>query len=296
MKINNPTFGTDPEFCIVNEKTGDAVQVINFIPGSKKEPFDIGNGCGIQPDNVMVETTQPPVTNKEDFIKYFEYCRQKAEEIIQERSSSKSLKIKSLSSATYDEMFLKHPVARKFGCDPSFCIYTGQESPRPSPEDIGNLRSAGFHLHIGCEGLLSFEEIEFIIYLCDVYLGVPSILIDDDKNRRKIYGNAGDFRFKQIFGEKEITIVEYRTLGGAMHETKELVEWCFDMLVHICNTFNSFENITSFNKHYNLKVEDVKNAIDNENTFLCEEIIKKTAGEKIHSSIRNFKKRSLQLS
>jgi len=218
MRIVNPTFGTDPEFGIF--ENGVPVQIIDFIPGSKKEPCDIGEGCGVQPDNVMIETTQPPTSKKEDFIKYFNYCKNRIQEIIR-YNTNRNLDIVSISSATYKPEDIAHPIAQKFGCEPSFCIYTGNVSPRPSPEEIGNLRSAGFHLHIGFDGLASYEETDFIIFLCDILLGLPYIVIDGDENRRKLYGNAGAFRAKP-YG------FEYRTLSNAWLNSKEYMRWVFD--------------------------------------------------------------------
>jgi hypothetical protein len=188
MKIVSPTFGTDPEFGIF--ENGVPVQIIDFIPGSKKEPFDIGEGCGVQPDNVMIETTQPPVSTKEEFVKYFNYCKREIQRIIRYNTNRK-LDVVSISSAFYKPEDIAHPIAQKFGCEPSFSVYTGNISPRPSPEEIGNLRSAGFHLHIGFDGIASYDDTDFIIFLCDVFLGLGSICIDKDENRRKLYGNAG---------------------------------------------------------------------------------------------------------
>ena len=38
----------------------------------------------------------------------------------------------------------------------------------------------------------------------DLFLGVPSILIDPDTERRKMYGKAGDYRLKE-YGRRNKT-------------------------------------------------------------------------------------------
>lgn len=293
MILKNVTFGSDPEFGIV-DKEGYPVQIIDFIPGSKKIPFDIGNGCGIQPDNVMVETTQPPTNNRQQFIDYIKYCRETAQHIIR-KETGEQLNVVSISSAKYTKKQLSHPIAQKFGCEPSYCIYTRAISPRPTPDEIGELRSAGFHLHIGFDGLADINDIEFIIYLCDIYLGLTSILVDKDTDRRRLYGNAGDFRNKEILTEeKEITVVEYRVLGGAMHESDELVGWCFDQLQKVVNIFNKYQNITRFNSEYKINPKEIQTAIDTGDAEQCLNLLNKI-DIATYSSVRNITSRKLQL-
>jgi len=55
-----------------------------------------------------------------------------------------------ISSARYPEQELESKQAREFGCEKSYSIYTGV-SERPSAEEVGNLRSFGFHIHFGIE-------------------------------------------------------------------------------------------------------------------------------------------------
>lgn len=60
-----------------------------------------------------------------------------------------------------------------------------------------------------------------IIAHLDLFLGVPSILLDKDTERRKMYGKAGAFRSKP-YG------VEYRVLSNFWIANEELVTWCFN--------------------------------------------------------------------
>lgn len=273
MKVNRNqiTIGSDPEFMV--SYNGKPFSVIGKLGGSKKEPMDIGKGCGLQEDNVNPELTMPPVKNKEDFIKYINYGKQ----VIVERlkiNTGLDCKVESWSSAKFSNEDLNNPVARTFGCEPSYCIYTGQVSPRPSPEDVGNIRSAGFHIHIGMPGVMNTRNRIFMIWCMDLFLGVPSLLIDSDQERRQLYGNAGDFRFKYL-PEKDISIIEYRTLGAKMHETDELIGFVFDQTMKAVDMFLENQTFENFQKNSNLGIrfEEPKIAIDDLNYEIAEQLI-----------------------
>jgi hypothetical protein len=230
-QIVNPTFGMDPEFAIMTSD-GEVISGADVLPGSKAEPFDIGDGDGVQPDGVMAEYTCSPVTTKEEFLTSLNRGRNKIDNILSKFDAKTVL----LSSYEYDNTHLQHPDCRKFGCEPSYCIYTQSVSPRPSVEEIGNLRTAGFHIHVGTQARLTIEEIEYFIYCMDVKLGVPSMELDTDNRRRALYGNAGDFRFKQL---DNVTIMEYRVLGGNMIAH---AEFCFDKTLEAIDMYNKSSN------------------------------------------------------
>ncbi len=60
-------------------------------------------------------------------------------------------------------------------------------------------------MHVGCQTAIN-KPLE-VIKAMDIFLGVPSIFLDGDKERRKLYGGAGAHRVKP-YG------VEYRTLSN----------------------------------------------------------------------------------
>ncbi len=253
--IKSYKIGTDPEFIIVDCQTGEPRSGIGKLGGTKANPEDIGEGCGVQEDNVTAELTVPPSTSVEEFIYYMNYGRN----AINERLKPFNLKLLSASSARYTEEELDNEVARKFGCEPSYCIYTKSISPRPTPEQIGNLRSAGFHIHIGADRLLTIEEVEALIFYMDVYLGLPSVILDLDTDRKKIYGNAGDFRFKNIVtSDEEFTIVEYRTLGAGLHGSDKHIKFVYEQTEKAIQAFNNNSTPTI--------EENVQKTIDTNNT------------------------------
>jgi hypothetical protein len=72
----------------------------------------------------------------------------------------------------------------------------------------------GGHIHI------SEYNVDLIRYM-DLYLGVPSILMDTDTRRRELYGKAGAYREKP-WG------LEYRVLSNFWYKTPELIGWVWD--------------------------------------------------------------------
>lgn len=265
-KIVNPTFGSDPEFAFINKITGKAVSACNKLGGSKKQPIDIGEGCGKQEDGVMGEGTIPPVKTREEFIQKIMYCKNTFDAIMKQQDPN--IECVSISSAFYDESELQDPKVLEFGCDPSFSHWLKNVSPRPTAAEVGNLRSAGFHIHVGTETELTIEEIEKFMLCMDITCGLPSVLIDQDMNRKKLYGNPGDFRFKQLIN---LTIVEYRTLGGNCHDGEELIGYFFDQTNAAIELFNNYEkNVDLIDQYY----KNIEKAISTNNEQLAISIMK----------------------
>lgn len=199
------TIGSDPELFLVNNKTGKVVSAINKIPGYKEEPFTEGlpKGFGLQTDNILAEFNIPPVTSENDFVSNIEFMKDFIRNMAKGINADFDILCQASSKVLAKE--LKHPQAKEFGCDPDFCIYT------KGPNVVGqaattNLRSAGFHIHVGYEEHNIDTSMKMLQYI-DAIVGIPSILYDTDAERRKLYGKAGCFRL-QPYG------FEYRTLSS----------------------------------------------------------------------------------
>lgn len=243
MQSNQFTIGTDVEFFVVDQNN-NSVSVEGKLGGEKKRPLDIGNGCNRQEDCVLAEFGTPPVQygEKDRFIAYLDYCKSIGNRILSEFG----LHLLAGSSRNFSKEELDTPQAMTFGCDPSYNVYTQSQSVIPSPSDVGTLRSAGFHIHIGFPKNFYRDEMSYItaaekiIKSMDLHLGVPSIIMDMDTDRRKIYGKPGDFRFR--FLDNGIFVVEYRSLGGGLLGCRESIEYVFKNTCVVIDKFlNGFE-------------------------------------------------------
>lgn len=208
MKITNITIGADPELFIINEKTKKVVSAIGLIPGEKGNPWkaeDMPEGFGLETDNILAEFNIPPVTNREGFINNIQYMQKYIDSFV--KNINPDLGIKCVASQTVPSSELQSDQAKMFGCDVDYNAYTMEANPKPEGTRT-NVRSGGFHLHLGYANPDVDTSIALIKYL-DAYLGIPSVIKDKDKKRRSLYGKAGCFRLTD-YG------CEYRVLSSTM--------------------------------------------------------------------------------
>lgn len=254
--MTNVTFGTDPEMFIYDTENQKVVSSIGLIPGEKEEPAPVEGlpeGFCIEKDNVLVEFTTPPANTTNELRQHIETMMSFLDLYVKKLNSNYT--VKAAASMECDPAILDNPIAQLFGCDPDFNAYTQTENPKPEG-DKTNLRSAGFHLHFGYPNASWTSNIKVVQY-CDAYLGVPSLLYDDDNKRRSLYGKAGAFRQTE-YG------VEYRTLSSEMLNHLDVV------MKQIMTMWNAYEN--------NLPLppaDEVISAINNTDIALAKKLIEK---------------------
>ena len=202
------TIGCDPEFFLHHK--GKSISAIGVVGGTKDAPRPIGEGCAVQEDNVAVEFCIPPADSCTKFYTSIMYALDK---IMDEVPAG--LAFKTTASEVFDDDQLQHPNALEFGCEPDSNAWTKKMNPRPKA-DNANLRSAGGHVHVGANDVDPVQ----LIRSMDLFLGVPSIKLDMDTERRKLYGKAGAYRPKP-YG------AEYRTLSNFWIWDKKLIEWVY---------------------------------------------------------------------
>ena len=211
MLVENPTIGSDVEF-FVSDGTG-IVSAEGYIPGTKEEPcrFDPHERWfATQLDNILAEGNIPPTAEKEMFAAHLHRLRHHIDTLL-----PNGWVTVALGAAEIDGKFLDTVNARRFGCDPSMNAWTGKNDPLPEGAGKSNIRSAGFHIHIGY-GEPSIETNELLVRAMDLFVGVPSVLIEGPsaKLRREFgYGKAGNYR-NTAWG------VEYRTLPSSLADTR----------------------------------------------------------------------------
>lgn len=228
--IEHFTIGADPELFMINTKNRKVVSSVGKVPGEKGNPYTEGmpSGFGLETDNVLVEFNIPPVTDKISFINNIEYMKQYIDKYVKQINPNYG--ILCAASRTVDKTQLNSKQALEFGCMPDYNVYTGRTNPKPHGEKT-NLRSAGFHIHIGYNSPNIDSSMELIKYL-DMYLGIPSVLYDKDTRRRSLYGQAGCFRLTS-YG------CEYRVLSSAMMKDTSTLNFVWDQLEKAISAYYS---------------------------------------------------------
>lgn len=267
FKIEDLSWGTDPEYAVINAKTNKPV-IVN-LPGTKAEPFPLTKDVSIQADGVSAEFCVSPTKTPEEFVaihmKAFELGRAFVKNI------SPDFDLKAISSAHYSMKDLQqHEHCMEFGCSPSYCVYTGVSFEIP-PASSTTLRTFGSHIMCGWKGDMNsipefYKHVENIIKSCDLFLGIPSLILDKDAERRKLYGKAGDFRVKQL---NEYIVLEYRSLGGFFNN-EEMTAWKINNFIKALQYYIDNPNIEEI-----LECEEtIRAAIDNNDTTYVNTIIK----------------------
>lgn len=206
-------LGMDPEV-FLKDKSGKHLSVVGMIGANKWAPMqipDMDKGFTLQEDNVALEFGTPPASSADEFVFNTRAV------MLAGLSKLKDKRFSRLSCTIFDEDQMQSPEAHVFGCESDFNAWTKMENDKPTPPHPF-MRSAGGHVHIELpEGFTQEDQIN-AIRACDLFLGVPSVLLDSGTERRQLYGKAGAFRPKS-YG------VEYRTLSNFWIFKKHLTRW-----------------------------------------------------------------------
>lgn len=224
-------IGCDPEVFIYDKSSLKYVSSIGRIGGNKDVPSPLfSSGFYALEDNVMVEFNVPPANNSFDLFNNIQIAQSEIKELFLKDNELLS----NIAAVEFEFEQLNNPQAQEFGCMPELIVWTGKET-KANAKDAGLLRTAGGHIHVG----FSDMNKENMVKALDLTLGVPSVLIDEDIVRNKLYGKAGSYRNKP-YG------VEYRVLSNYWINNSKIVDWIFkqvNLALSIHNTFdfNRFE-------------------------------------------------------
>lgn len=206
MKINGLefTFGADPEFFV--QQAGKPVSAHGLIPGDKKNPHKVGFGA-VQVDGMALEFNIDPVKGEAGFVRNLKEVMNTIMLMVPD------YQVYDKPVAEFGMEYIKGQPdeAKELGCEPDFNAYTMDINPRPNADTP--FRTASGHIHIGWTNGVDphdaghFEACATLAKMLDVYLGITSLLWDEDDRRRELYGKAGSFRPKP-YG------MEYRTLSN----------------------------------------------------------------------------------
>jgi hypothetical protein len=259
-QFNKITIGADPEMFLINKTTKEPISAEGIINGTKEEPFPITDkGHFLQLDNVMCEYCIPPSENLNDFIHNINFVKL----FLETELNKINISLDIVASKVFYKNQLNTENAMRFGCDPDYNAYTKEKNEIINDEIISkiNFRSAGGHIHVGYENPNEENSLS-IIKAMDLFLGVPSILMDSDKKRRSLYGKAGAYREKP-YG------FEYRTLSCFWTKNDDLIKWAYENTIEAINFIEKNGN-NPFNK---LTEEMIQKAINNQDEVLCRQLI-----------------------
>ncbi len=255
-------IGADPEFFL--KKHGYFHSGFGIIPGDKHTPHPVPCGA-IQVDGMAIEFNINPAENKEVFVNNIDAVLNTLRNMI-----PKDFDFAFEPVAIFEEEhFKRQPFkARELGCDPDYNAYTGRVNPPPNGKQL--MRTAAGHIHIGWGENIGGNNLHLLnckalIKQLDYILGIPSLLLDSNSERRKMYGKAGAFRPKP-YG------VEYRVLSNFWLRQPTLMEWVFE---HTTKAFKLLtENNIDLYKEYGNTAKEIinKNDVKKAETMLLNEL------------------------
>lgn len=220
MKIEyrSVEFGADPEFFF--SKKGKILGAEKVLPpeGISESIFthyDSG-GCEVyrQDPRVIIDGVQgefnvKPQTCRQTFSASIAHCFKLLAPTLKKHGVEMDFSVNI--QVAQKELESLGPKAQTLGCDPSANVY-GEES---IPEDRDFFaRGAGGHIHIGTAGstktMALLRNTDLLVPLLDLLVGNTCVMLDrnpGNKERRKVYGRAGEHRSPKHG-------LEYRTLSN----------------------------------------------------------------------------------
>lgn len=259
MKIK---LGCDPELFLMDVH-GKLRASCGLIGGTKQHPQELplGKGFAVQEDNVAIEFNIPPASNAREFVDSIQKTLKFLSDGVKQ---AYDFQIVNLSAASFPQEELVSPMAQEFGCDPDFNAWTGERNPRPKADDP-TLRSCGGHVHVGFDEELDKRQ---LIKCMDLYLGVPSVLMDQGEKRKQLYGKRGAYRDKP-YG------VEYRTLSNFWVFEPRLSQWVYENTEKAVNAVKSQFAVDEFK-------DGILDAIDNNNKEAAKALVNRLNLEVVH--------------
>ena len=212
------TVGADPEVFATSK--GKLISAHKMVRGTKDMPHPVSCGA-IQVDGMALEFNIDAAEDQAAFVTNIKTVMNELGKHL-----PKDVAISIVPTADFGAAYINSQPeeAKELGCSADLNAYTGGENPKPNAEVP--FRTAAGHLHIGwtshqnTEDPMHMETCCDLIKILDLYLGVPSVIMDPDKKRRSLYGAAGAFRSKS-YG------AEYRVLSNFWLKNDSYMKWAY---------------------------------------------------------------------
>lgn len=215
------TIGADPEVFLKDRITGDYVSATGMFPGTKEEPFALGNYGHVQVDGHALEFNTIPAESEDEFVTNVTNIFEAVKELV--RSRDENLEIVLDPVAKFNPFYFMSlpPSSKVLGCTPDFSGIDGHQLHAP---DIAEepIRTSSGHIHIGWTNSEDpFDKENFANRLAVAQRVNPYLLSVSRKwegpqsiVRRRYYGRDGAFRPKP-YG------IELRTLDAQWLASEE---------------------------------------------------------------------------
>jgi hypothetical protein len=248
--------GCDPEVFV--KQGGLFRSAFGLIQGDKKNPQKVPLGA-VQVDGMALEFNIDPASSEDEFCVNV----QSVFDIM--RKMVPDYEIVTTPVAHFDPVYMSQQpaAALELGCDPDFNAWTGMVNSRPDGDRP--FRTAAGHIHIGwtknesIDNPMHVEMGRDAVKQMDFYLGLASLMFDEDIERRSMYGKAGCNRPKP-YG------VEYRTLSNAWLKSEKLMRFVYR------NTIAGMQELVNGNALFK-KYGDVQDIINTSNKKAAMEIL-----------------------
>jgi hypothetical protein len=251
-------IGCDPEVFV--KQNGIFRSAHNLIQGDKKNPQKVSRGA-VQVDGMALEFNIDPAATEAEFLLNV----QTVYDIMCSMVPTYEVVATPVADFSLEYLQSQPKEALELGCEPDFNAYTLDINPRPDGERP--MRTASGHVHIGWTNGEDPSDVNHInrasavVKQMDFFLGLPSLVYDQDTRRREMYGRAGACRYKS-YG------VEYRTLSNAWLNSPELIKWVFRVAKRGVERLMEGESLAA-------KYGDIQNIINTSDLKAAMAIIKK---------------------
>ena len=215
-------IGTDPEVFLFDADTEKYISAIGLVGGTKKHPRKVKKGA-VQEDNVLAEYNIDPASNNQEFLENIRTVEEELQKIVGK------LELHKVSSVHMPEDQLAHPLAKVFGCESDWNAWDMGVNPAPASSSAPRLRTASGHVHLDITDDSPMAKVN-VVRLFDYRVALPLTALDPDKERRTLYGRAGDFRNTK-YG------VECRVPSNYWLRSDELILWMWEE-ARFCSTIS----------------------------------------------------------
>jgi len=198
-------IGADIE-CFLRDSCDHIINAADHIKYSKQAPYK-KQKIKIHYDNILAEFSIPICNSGKEFVVNMTNGLYLLEKL------SNPYKMDFTAASTINDLIAKNENATENGCNDETDAYSlSFNTEIESFIKNSRFRTCGGHIHIGFDDDNLIDPVikPLFVYMLDLFLGIPSIILDRDITqiiRRQAFGKAGAFRPKN-YG------IEYRVLSS----------------------------------------------------------------------------------